>query len=386
MTLRLLKIALDVTCLTDPCPTGVSLAALYQLQALFARQDGFDFRLFAARGRRWSGHLYGLEAACSRTVILPFARSLRLFLWQRMNWPPIEWFCGEVDIAHEFFHQAPAARRAIRLVTIHDLSFYRRPDTHTPATVKTQDALMQRCVQHAHYLVAVSESCKQDLMELLRVPAERVFVAPDGVDMQEFSGPVDGDALAELKKRLHIDRPYYIHVGTVEPRKNIARLLTAYSHLAEQRPDCPQLVLVGKPGWLCEPILARIAAMASTGRIIYTGYLDRANTVLLLRGALACVYPSLYEGFGMPVLEAMAGKVPVITSNISALPWVVGDTGLLVDPESVDAIEAALHNVLDCPDAACTRAEAAYRRARLFTWDRSAEALARIYRTVAENR
>jgi glycosyltransferase involved in cell wall biosynthesis len=370
--------------------TGVGYAALYQFSALVEhlnktnQRARFDFRLVAARPRKAYRSLGPLNEAFSRRAVVPYARRLKYYLWSYLEWPPVEWFSGPVDIAHNFFHQLPAARTAMRLVTIHDLSFFRVPETHTRKTVQLQRLLIAQCARRADLCIAVSHSCRNDLIELLGMDEDRIRVVHGGVNLAEAETQMDPSALEQLKKRQGITRPYFIHLGTIEPRKNLPRLLRAYKRLRDRKSDFPQLVLVGKPGWLCEPTFRTLEDLNLKGDVVCCGYLPREEAFALLRDALACVYPSLYEGFGLPVLEAMAARTPVIASNMASLPEVVGDTGVLVDPTSIDEIEAALESAQrqQGSEATQTRVRAAFERAHRFSWERSAQALADVYRSV----
>lgn len=366
--------------------TGVGYAALHQVRALLARRSE-EVRLFAVRARGGPRTVpEDLLRAASRVTILPRARRLKLLLWSRLEWPPLEWFCGPTDIAHELFHQVPAARRAARVATVHDLSVFRHPETHTPETVRIHTALLRHCATRADAIVAVSDSCRRDLIELLDAAPEKVHVVPNGVCLEEFEDELDTTALDGLKERLGIPRRYLIHLGTVEPRKNLPRLLRAYSRLCERVADCPGLVLVGKIGWKADPVISALGDPRLRDRVVHVGYLPRREALLLLRGASACAYPSLYEGFGLPVLEAMAARTPVITSNVSALPDVTGDTALLVDPHDEEALTHAMVELIERPEEARRRAEAARERAQRFTWSASADALVRAYRHIVEAR
>jgi glycosyltransferase involved in cell wall biosynthesis len=271
----------------------------------------------------------------------------------------------------------------VRLVTVHDLSVFRYPETHTERTVEVQTRLLRQCASEADALVAVSQNCKDELIDLLNVPAEHIHVVPNGVDLAEFQGDLDSGALDALKKRLGVTRDYFIQLGTIEPRKNIPRLLEAYNRLLKQRHDVPQLVFVGKPGWKSEQSFRPMRPLVDGNYVVYGGYVAREEAVLLLRGARACIYPSLYEGFGLPVLEAMAARTPVITSNVSSLPEVAAGAALFVDPTTPEAITSAMAEILDDPDTAAIRVRRGYKRACSLTWDASAAALAQLYRSLA---
>ncbi len=380
MTKSETTVALDLSCAAEYPVTGVGYAAIYQVQALLRRNSNFHYRVVATGDRRGKSILHSELQQIQQQFVLPYARLLKYALWTRFAWPPVEWFAGDIAIAHNLCHQTPATRRAIRLVTIHDLSFLRVPETHTQRTVAVQTRLLRQCAEEADVLVAVSEHCGRELVDVMGVSPDRVHVVPNGVHLGEFDGPFDQAAHAALTARLGITREYFIHLGTLEPRKNVERLIEAYDRVRAQRRSLPQLVLVGKLGWKSEGILETIRAKRGDGDVVHAGYVERREAVLLLRGASACLYPSLYEGFGLPVLEAMAAGTPVVTSDGSALPEVVGDTGLLVDPYDVESIASAIHSLLDDEPAARQRADNARLRAQGMTWDESAAKLERVYR------
>lgn len=376
-------IALDLSCAAEYPVTGVGYAAIYQVQALLRRRLNFGYKVVATGDVRGKALLRKELPGIERQFVLPYARLLKYGLWTRFSWPPIEWFIGEVDIAHNLCHQTPATRRGVRAVTIHDLSFLRVPETHTERTVEVQTRLLNQCARDADALIAVSEHCKAELVELMGVAPERIHVVPNGVRLKEFEAPFDETAHAALKARIGLDREYFIQLGTLEPRKNIERLIEAYDRVRERRGKIPQLLLVGALGWKSGGIVEAIRAATGNGDIVHAGYLRRDEAVLLLRGARACLYPSLYEGFGLPVLEAMAAGTPVMTSRVSALPEVIGETGLLVDPYDTESMASAICLLLDDPPAARQRAAAARLRAQGMTWEESAARLERVYRQLA---
>ncbi len=377
------KIALDLSCAAEFPITGIGYTALYQVKALLAQSATFDFRVFATGDRQGKEILHRELNTSPRPVVLHYARLLKYGLWTRFNWPPIEWFTGAVQIAHNLAHQTPATRNAARLVTIHDLSFLRVPETHTERTVEIQSRLLRQCARDADGLIAVSQHCKRELMALLNVPPERIHVILNGVNLEEFDVPFDTEAFTALRSRLGITRDYLIHLGTIEPRKNVPRLLDAYTRVKKQLGEAPQLVFIGKRGWKSQSIIEAIQSRSPQGDVIYGGYVTRKEAVLLLRGAKVSLYPSLYEGFGLPVLEAMAARTPVVTSNVSSLPEVAGNTCSLVNPEEVESIAGAMATLLTDEQSARRRTEAARKRAESMTWEQSAAALEAVYTAVA---
>ena len=377
-----LDVALDVSCAAEMPVTGIGYAALYQIRALIARSEPAMRFVGFATGAPEGGEIVRRELGGAFPCrFLPRARLAKYYAWTRLNWPPIEWFAGPVRIAHNFCHQSPASSHAIKVVTVHDLSMFRHPETHTPRMVGVQQTLLRHAAKHADQIVAVSESCKREFIELLGVVADRVCVIHNGVDTREFDVPFDGRRLNELRQTHGIEGDYIIHLGTIEPRKNLVRLCEAYRQLRDRRNDVPQLVIAGAVGWGAGPILDAVSALGNG--VARPGYVSRADAVMLLRGARACVYPSLYEGFGLPVLEAMAARTPVITSSVSALPEVAGDAALYVDPRDPGSIASAIATVLDDPASAVQRVAFGRARAEAMSWEASAEKLAALYTDLA---
>jgi len=203
-------------------PTGVAYAAAYQMRALVQQARDLDLRLVATRPRGGSDLLADCRDAFTRRTVLPLAGLARYYLWSWLDWPPIEWFSGEVDLAHNPSHQVPSTRNALRVVTIHDLSFIRVPETHTPRNVRIQTALIEQCVRRADAFVAVSESCKHELMDVFNIPTEKIYHVPNGVCLDEFPPNHDPEALAALESRLGLAPPYFIHLGTVDDHRTRA--------------------------------------------------------------------------------------------------------------------------------------------------------------------
>lgn len=377
-------VGFDASCLVDQPLTGVGYYTLHQLRALLQLEDAPRLRLFASSAQPAPPVLRELGASAAGFRMLRCPTRLKLALWTRAGWPPIERFTGPVDIAHGGFHLVPAVRRARRVVTVFDLSGLRWPETHSAANLAAQARLLRHAVRHADALVAISQSCKADLVELLGADPARVHVVYGGVFLEEFGGPLPERLLAEARARLGIPGDYLIHLGTLEPRKNLPRLLEAYARVCARMPDCPMLVLAGRKGWMFDAVFETIERLRLNGRVVHTGYLSRAEAVALLRGAAGCVYPSLYEGFGLPVLEAMAARTPVLTSNVSSMPEVIGDCGITVSPESTDEIEAGLESLAGDRDAALARVDRACHRAARFTWENSARSLAGVYDRLLE--
>ncbi len=233
---------------------------------------------------------------------------------------------------------------------------------------------LRRAVKDADALIAISEHTKQDLMRLMNVPEDRIFVTPLAAD-PHFTPRQDDGALA----RCGIDAPYVLYVGRLESHKNIGLLLQAFAALPNMD---VKLVLVGTKGWLYDEMLATLKQLGLGNRVIVTGFVSDADLPVLYSQAQAFVYPSRYEGFGLPVLEAMQCGVPVITTNVSSLPEVAGDAALLVSPDDAQGLTRELGRVLSEPGLRQELRGKGLAQAARFSWHKTAQMTADVYRQV----
>jgi glycosyltransferase involved in cell wall biosynthesis len=304
-------------------------------------------------------------------VNLRVPRRLVQACWDRLSWPPVETIIGPVDIFHGTHFVLPAVRRAKRVLTVHDVAFMRHPEyfSDQPLNEWGHTRELRPALERADVVIADSRSTRDDLVECLGYPKERIRVILLGVE-RSFFVPNDAD-LSAIEARYGLVRPYIVFlVGTPEPRKNLPRTIAAARRAAPELP----LVVVGHAAAI-RALLGR-----ETPGIILTGAVPDADLPLILHGAEIALYPSLYEGFGFPAVEAMAAGVALITSDRSSLPEVVGDAALLVDPESEEEIAAAIHLLLD--DSA-RRGELVRRgraRARELSWEATAQQVLELYR------
>lgn len=381
--MKSISIAADLSCLASRPITGVGYYTRHLFEALIGQAPEIDLRIFACAAKPLPDELHEFGASGTRFAGLRVPTRLKNLLWTRAEWPPMSWWLGETDIVHGGFHLLPPGKIAKRVVTIFDLAGMRQKAIHEDSSLALHRKLLQHAVPRADAILAISRSCRADVIDLLAADPAKVHVVPGGVLLEEFAAPLDEDCLKAARAHYGIEEPYWIHLGTLEPRKNLARLVEAYARL-RSRHEVPQLVLAGGAGWMFEPVLEAIARHGLEKDVIRTGYLPRRDAVALLRGARGCVYPSLYEGFGLPVLEAMAARVPVLTSNVSSLPEVIGDTGILVEPSRDDSLDAGLERLLLDSGTEVNRVEAAWQRAQGMTWNHSALALVAAYRAVTE--
>jgi glycosyltransferase involved in cell wall biosynthesis len=291
---------------------------------------------------------------------------------------PLEALIGPVDDFHATnYLLTHPVRRAKRVVSIHDLTVILSPEWHPAKRLREMRAGLRASAEAADRIIAVSQTTKDDIVKHLAVDPARVAVVPLAVGPSFRPLPcAEIDAVLAPLGLVH--GTYLLFLGTMEPRKNLARLLDA---VAKVGADVGPLVLAGADGWGNDELRPRIAELARQGRVRPLGYVPEPLRAPLLGGARAFVYPSLYEGFGWPPLEAMACGTPVITSNISALPEVVGDAALLVDPLDVDGLAAAILRLWDDEALRDDLRARGLARARLFTWDVTARLTLDAYAT-----
>jgi alpha-1,3-rhamnosyl/mannosyltransferase len=290
--------------------------------------------------------------------------------------PPVERSIGAFDVYHAtnyvFTH---SVKRARRVVTIHDMTLMLFPEWHPRARVNGMVHEIERSLRVADHILADSAATKDDIVKQLSIRAERITVVPLAAD-ESFKPMPAAHIQQALSNWGLLPDSYLLFMGTIEPRKNLLRLLQA-AELAGSR--IGPLVIAGASGWGSDEVAERIQSLQRAGRVTYLGYVPDAARPALINGARAFVYPSLYEGFGLPVLEAMACGIPVLASNVSSLPEVVGDAGVMVDPENVDMIASEMAKLWQ--DDALRRDFAAkgLDRARHFSWERTASQTLSVY-------
>jgi len=266
------------------------------------------------------------------------------------------------------------------VLTIHDLSFKLFPRTHSLRNVIWARSLVPVSTRRSRRIIAVSNNTKLDLIRVMNISDKKVTVIHEGVSDQYSPEPQpdDDEALAHYG----LTRPYVLYVGTLEPRKNLNVLIRGFDKVAKSRPDI-HLVLAGRRGWMAQAIFDELERLDLLGRVHITGYVRDRYLPPLYRQAEAFVYPSLYEGFGLPPLEAMASGTPVIVSRSSSLPEVVGDAGLYVNPLDVDELAQSMEKVLADPKLAADLKARGLERAAKFSWKKAAEKTLEILREAA---
>lgn len=315
-----------------------------------------------------------------RTVPIPLSPRILTILWQRLRVPfPVEYLIGRVDLLHSpDFVLPPTTRRTRTILTIHDLAFLTHPECFEPSLRQYLLQAVPRSIQRADRLCVDSFATQQALDALLGIPPQRSVVIYPGV-ASRFA-PLPKAQCEVWRQRLALPPAFLLFVGTLEPRKNLVRLLQAFHLLTQERPwEHLSLVLVGKKGWLYEDIFATRHQLGLTERVRLLDFVDDEILPTLYNLAEAFVYPSLAEGFGLPVAEALACGTPVVTTNQSSLPEVAGDAAILVDPHQPEAIAEGIVRALAQAERLRTAGPV---QARQFSWEHAAQQILRCYREV----
>ena len=289
--------------------------------------------------------------------------------------PAINVAVTDADVFHAS-NQVHAAPRRMKLTsTIYDMTCKLLPQFHTPANVRAESSHYERVFKRADGLIAISNSAKNDAVQLLGLEADRIKVIYPGVP-ETFFTATPGEVAAKYR----LDKPFVLFVGTVEPRKNIDRLLDAWAQLSPDIRQSHELVFVGPIGWAGNATVTRLRSGLDGVRVL--GYVPEPDLPSITAAATAFAYPSLYEGFGFPIAQAMAAGVPVITSNVSSMPEVASNAAVLIDPQSTTELAAALDRVLTSPILRHELGANGRLQATKFTWQNAAEQSAEFFQSL----
>lgn len=379
-----MRIGIDVECLGETNWTGIGRYTFHLVDEL-VRLSGDEYRLYCPRGF-WQKEPPILPAwpeatahVSYRTPRLPWRYVRHLQRWLRF--PAASHMLGNIQVFHATNHKSLPTGKVPLVMTIHDLTPQLFPQYHN-AWIREVGKRLPALIRRARHLIAVSENTRRDLIEHMGVAPEQITVVPLAPSPR-FHAPHSPSDLRIFQERLGLDRPYILFTGTLEPRKNVPRLLEAFARLPDEKTREVDLVIAGGKGWLFEEVFETVARLNLEKRVRFPGFIADEDLPLLMAGAHLFVYPSLYEGFGLPPLEAMASGVPVIVSDRSSLPEVVGDAGIQVDPTDPDAIAEAMQRLLDSDEEWQRYRSLGLERARAFSWERTARETLEVYRRVA---
>lgn len=358
---------------------GIGRIIRGQIQALLALPHLYDLRLFVV------GHAGPAERALAPLPLAttPLNERTIVRLWHRLDlpWPRVEWLTGgPLDLLHATDFVLPPSRARRKLLTVHDLAFLFYPEAAMPSLHHYLNVVVPRSVRRADHLIADSHHTAHDLQEVWRVPPERITVVQGAVDHGHFRRVDNAAAVAAVRAKYQIGgAPYILGLSRLEPRKNFARLIEAF-HQARQDTHLPHhLVIGGSKGWLYDAIFARVQELKLDDVVHFPGFIAEADLPTLYSGADFFAYPSLYEGFGLPILEALACATPVLTADNSCLPEAAGPGAVYVQAEDVESIATGIVRLATDRELQGRLSAAGLAHSRCFTWRRSAEQLLTAY-------
>ena len=363
------RIGIDASRAVSAAPTGTEAYSYHLIRALLPLLPAAEVRLYC-REQPPAAAFPGAELR-----VIPFPRlwtHVRLS-WEMLRHPPRVLFVPA--------HVLPLFRPRRTLVTLHDLGYRFFPEAHPRGQRLYLELSTRWNARVASHIVVDSVATRDALLASYGVPAEKVTVVYPGyeADLQRVEAP---EELERLRVRYGVERPYILYLGRIQPRKNLARLVAAFGQVRTRHPDL-QLVLAGPPGWFADTVRAQVQALGLEQRVVFPGYVAPEDKAALLSGARLFAFPSLYEGFGFPVLEAQACGTPVLAAATSSLPEVAGDGALLVDPLDTEALAAGLLQLLEDPALCQTLVARGTENLARFSWGRAAQQTAAILQQLA---
>ena len=354
---------------------GINTYIYHLLRAIGQINSSHRFTVFLGERR------FREERLALRYSTWPTQRPWARIVWEQTALPMMA-RRTRVDLLHGMAFVAPLLTRCPSVVTVYDLSFLRYREAFRPLNRWYLSCFTPISVRRARRVIAISESTRQDLVERLRVPPDRVDVIYCGTD--SMFRPLEAEAVDHFRRERGLPEQFVLFVGTLEPRKNVELLIRAYARWRPGNSGAPKLVIAGARGWYYEQIFRTAEAMGLTGDVLFPGYVAPEELPLLYNAAGLFVYPSLFEGFGLPVLEAMACGTPVICSNVSSLPEVAGDAALLVAPDDEGGLAETMLRAWEDRALRLDMAARGLSRARSFTWERTAFQTVQTYERALE--
>lgn len=380
-----MRVGIDICRLTDP-KTGVGNYIRNLLDGLAQVDSQTRYLLYPYFWDCFARPVRDLQK------YVPAQPNFRLYgrFWPEI-WVKLWWFgfklskerlLGRVDVTHSTNITGPRLKKSRLAVTIHDLSFLREPNWHKADNVDFSMRALKGAVQNADALIAPSQFTADELASFYPETADRVRVVPEAVST-DFKPNTDSAALEAIRTKYDLARPFFLFVGTLEPRKNVAKLVRAFHKFQATGLGEHELILAGGVGWKAEGALAAIRHQAGQNRVRHLGYVPDKDLPALYQAAFALVYPSLYEGFGLPVLEALACGLPVITSRASSMAEIGGESALYVDPKDENEIAAAMTRLVEDSGLHAKLSAAGPSRASLFSLPEMGRRTLAVYRELA---
>ncbi|MFC1733913.1 glycosyltransferase family 4 protein [candidate division KSB1 bacterium] len=376
-----MRIGFDISAQSLP-RSGVGRYQYHLLKALLDIDQSNFYHLYAFNFRnRHNFKKIKFPAKNYEINALPIPHRLITLWWMMMKMPRLDQLVGKCDVYHISEIAIQPVKNAKTTAFIHDLTTILFPEHH----VKSNVFLHKKRFQNIHKTDAIltnSESTKKDIIKHLKVSPDKIFVTHLGAD--DSFRPMKSSDIKPVLTKYRLNKPYILFVGTLEPRKNVKTLIEAFDKLKKDHDIPHQLVLVGQKGWLYKDILKKIESSPYKNDIRHLDYVPEEDLPALMNGAEVFAYPSFYEGFGLPVLEAMQCGIPVVTSNISSMPEVGGEACLYIDPDSADDLADKIYSVVNNPKLQKSLSEKGIERAKDFSWEKCAKDTLKVYKYITQ--
>lgn len=379
-----MKVALEL----QPCLGEKSGIGIYTYELAKCLQENKDIELIGNifyMGKREGvrNQIDALKFNTSICPLMPYGVYKRL--WKQLPISYHRFFTKRTELMHFFNVIIPPRIEGKVINTIHDLTFCLYPETIDQKHLKFLHSNMKQSVERPDKIITISENSRHEIIKHLHVDPNKIEIVYPGVDPLLYQHVLNIKEIEQVRERYKLPQNYILYMGTLEPRKNIERIVEAFSLFKQNSGPIGKdfkLVLAGKKGWLYDTIFEKVKYFSLEQEIIFTDYVEEGHKVILYRLASLFIFPSLYEGFGIPVLEAMAGGVPVITSNCSSLPEVAGTAAVLVDPYDSESMAIAMERILSDEEMRQALIREGYQQIKKFNWGRSAQKLYQVYQEV----
>lgn len=380
-----MKVAIEIQPMLDEHMTGVGWYTDNMVKRLkdFAGENDSYFLLgmdYYGRSGRLAGYT-GRNVALKTNGIMHYGIYRRL--WKILPFLAYGSFFGvSADIYHFVNFVVPPRVKGRIINTVYDMVYKTFPETMEKANYDKLDSSLKDSCTRSDAIITISENSKRELMDYLGVPSDKIHIISPGVDVSVYK-PMAPSEWKDTGIKYGLPDKYLLYLGTIEPRKNINTIIRAFHQFTGLDREGYKLVVAGKKGWMFDEVFNLVKKLGIEDKVIFPGYIPEEDKPFIYAGATAFVFPSLYEGFGMPPLEAMACGVPVITSNSSSLPEVVGDAGIQVDSMDIDSISIAMHELTSKPELRKILAAKSIQRAQGFSWEDSVKRLIKLYEMLA---
>lgn len=379
----MLKILVDATPIRSQ-PSGIGIYTINLIKSLSSLENENNFKLgtyYQPSFKKWvvgdfsPPNLLQKSASCH---ILPLPVRLSYLVGKYYS-PVLNYLDTYLDnpsIIQGTDHFVYPCKNTLKIMTIHDLSFIKYPQYAPKVVKKTYKNRIKQCLQWTDLIITFSQTTKEDITDIFNFPEKKIYITNQASRYEN----IKTNQTLNNKTKYNLDAPYLLLVSTLEPRKNIINIIKAFNYLKQEKKIEHNLVLIGKKGWNYQPILAEINNSPFQNNIYHLGYLSDEEVALFYAKADVFIYPSYYEGFGLPVLEAMSLGTPVVTSNISSLPEVAGDAAILINPNNFPEIADAILQIINNSQLRNNLIKKGQERAKLFSWENTAKQTINAYK------